>query len=252
VALTVVTWNLKGSAGPDLAVVAEHLRKVGADVVALQECQRRHARELGHMLGARSVGWGFKHFPVRTWSEGMAVLGLTVPVAVDTSALSFRWRPWSFRRRIFQVAEVGGDVPFTLVNLHLSTAREAERRAVEVTTVLRVLAAASGESVVVGDLNDKPGAPLFGQFAEAGLRDAWVEARPDATPAESTTNWGGWVAGTPEDPSRRLDYVLVSAGLAAEGAELPRPGDDGFDAFRTLSDHLPLAVTLAAGGPRPG
>jgi endonuclease/exonuclease/phosphatase family metal-dependent hydrolase len=245
VALTVVTWNLKGSAGPDLAVVAEHLRRVGADVVALQECQRRHARELGHALGARSVGWGFKHFPVRTWSEGMAVLGLTVPVAVDTNALSFRWRPWSFRRRIFQVAEVGGSVPFTLVNLHLSTAREEERRAVEVTTVLRVVAAAPGEVVIVGDMNDKPGAPLFGQFAGGGLRDAWDEARPDATPAESTTNWGGWVPGTPKDPSKRLDYVLVSGGLAVDGVDLPRPGDEGFDAFRTVSDHLPLAATLS-------
>ena len=35
--LTLVTWNLKGSNGPDLAAVAAHLRAVDADVVALQE-----------------------------------------------------------------------------------------------------------------------------------------------------------------------------------------------------------------------
>jgi endonuclease/exonuclease/phosphatase family metal-dependent hydrolase len=223
---------------------------VGADVVALQEVQRHQARELGRLLGARTVGWGFKHWPVRTRSEGMAVVGVTLPAEVRTRALSFRWRPWSWRRRIFQVAQVAGAEPIALVNLHLSTAREEERRAVEVATVLRVVGVADRPTVVVGDLNDDPEAPLFAQLAAGGLRDAWADARPGAAPSDATTNWPGWLPGTTKDPRRRLDYILVSDELEVVDVDLPRPGDEGFDTFRTLSDHLPLAATLGLRAPR--
>lgn len=108
-----MTWNLKGSAGPDLGGVIDHLRAEGADVVALQEVQWHQARRIARGLGARSRGWSFKHWPLRTWPEGMAVIGVTRDVRVRTRALSHPWRLWSWRRRIVQLASIaaprGGD-----------------------------------------------------------------------------------------------------------------------------------------------
>ena len=65
-----LSWNLKGSANPDTAAVAEHIRSEGADLVALQEVQWHQARRLARALGATSRRWSFKHFPGRTWPEG--------------------------------------------------------------------------------------------------------------------------------------------------------------------------------------
>lgn len=253
VPLTLVTWNLKGSAGPDLAVVAAHLRAVGADVVALQECQRHQARRLGGLLGATSVRWGFKHWPVRTRPEGMAILGVTVPVAVRTRALSFRWQPWSWRRRIYQVAEVpatADDGAALLLNVHFSTERERERRAHELATVVRVMEAMGAPTILAGDTNDRPGSDLFAALADAGLRDAWVEAHPGSVEPDGATSWPGWTRGTPEPPTRRIDLVAVSDAIAVAGASVPRFGEDGFEAFPAVSDHLPLAATLGIGPPR--
>ena len=155
---TLVSWNLKGSGNPDTDAVAAYLREVGADVVGLQEVQWHQARRIARALGARSSGWGFKHWPVRTWPEGMAVIGMTREVDVRTRALSSRWRLWSWRRRIVQVATVaatgpgaahgdddadstgedgggkGGASGFTLVNVHLTPHGQAELRTTETRT----------------------------------------------------------------------------------------------------------------------
>ena len=105
-ALTVVTWNLKGSERPDTGVVVRYAREVGADVLLLQEVQRRQARAVAGGLGAASLRWGFKHWPVRTHPEGMAVVGVTLPAAVRTRAVTHPWRIWSWRRRIVMTATV--------------------------------------------------------------------------------------------------------------------------------------------------
>lgn len=252
VSLTLVTWNLKGSAGPALAVVSDHLRAVGADVVALQECQRHQARRLGALLGARSVRWGFKHWPVRTRPEGMAILGVSVPVAVRTTALSFRWQPWSWRRRIYQVGQVpatADDGAALLLNVHFSTERERERRAHELATVVRVMEAMGAPTILAGDANDRPGSDLFAALAAAGLRDAWLEVHPGSVEPDGATNWRGWTRGTTKPPTQRIDLIAVSDVIAVVAATVPRFGEEGFEAFPAVSDHLPLTATLGVGRP---
>ncbi|HLM65429.1 MAG TPA: endonuclease/exonuclease/phosphatase family protein [Acidimicrobiales bacterium] len=255
--LTIATWNLKGSKGLDVTAVAAHLRAVGADIVALQEVQRHQARALGLALDARSVRWGFKHWPVRTWPEGMAVIGVSFAARVRTRALSARWRPWSSRRRVFQLATFAPDVsgegatPLVLANVHLSTRRNEQRRAGEVTAVLAAVRSGPGLPVVIGDFNERPGGAIFEGFAAAGLRDAWDDVRPGVPEAEKTTYWPRWKAGTSAAPSQRLDYLMIPAAVTVAGVVVPRPGDEGFARFATLSDHLPLAATLdvATGAP---
>ena len=249
-----MTWNLKGSDAPDVAAVADHLADTGADLVVLQEVQRRQARAIARRLGAASSRWGFKHWPVRTWAEGMAVIGVTRPARVRTRALSFRFRLWSWQRRIYQRATVdlaptpgvpAVHPPLTLVNVHLSPYDRAAMRTAEVGIVATVIGTAPGPIVLAGDLNDDPGADFFARLTAAGLRDAWDDAAsPGTRPA---TNWRGWRKGTTKDPKRRLDYVLVSGGVRVVRVDIPRPGDEGFGRFAGLSDHLPVAATLAIG-----
>jgi len=101
--LTLLSWNLKGSKGVDVRAVVDHIEAMAADVVVLQEVQRRQARAIARSLGAVSQRWGFKHWPIRTWPEGMAVIGVTRPARVRTYAITHPWVLWSWRRRILQV-----------------------------------------------------------------------------------------------------------------------------------------------------
>jgi endonuclease/exonuclease/phosphatase family metal-dependent hydrolase len=255
VELTVMTWNLRGHDGPDVDAVAEAVRASGADVVALQEVQRRQARSVARGVGAASLGWGFKHWPAPIPAEGLAIMGVTRPLRVRTRSLSFRFRLWSWRRRIFQVTLVrpeGEREPaFALVNTHLSPFDADDRRIREAATLLRA-ASSRWPTVVVGDLNDDPDAASIARFRQAGFRDVWAEVHPDDAGGDGATNWHGWKRGTTERPTRRLDYVLVPAPAEVVRVSLPRPGDDGFAVFTTVSDHLPVVATLSFDGTGPG
>ena len=263
---TLVSWNLKGHANPDIAGMVDRLRAMGADVVVLQEVQWHQARAIARALGARSRRWSLKHVPVRTWPEGMAIVGVTRHVHVRTRALSHRWRLWSWRRRIVQVATVAGtdddrgggragDGSFTLLNVHLTPHGQVELRVVETTAVLAIVAQRTGPTVISGDFNERPGGAIHRQLAAAGLRDGWgephgrevppggAERPPDPWP----TNWRGWRRGTPTAPTQQLDYVYVSPGVETVVVSAPRPGDDGFGRFAGLSDHLPVTAVLELG-----
>jgi len=252
VRLRVLTWNLKGGDGLDVAAVVDHIRAVGADVVALQEVQWHQARAIARGLGARSRRWAFKHWPVRTWPEGLAVVGVTVSVSGRGRALSHRWQLWSWRRRIAVIGRLDGtDVAF--LDLHLSPHSADELREAEVAVVLAALADHDGPAIVAGDLNDRPDGPIHRRLAAAGLRDAWL-AQPhddgDDDVDGGATNWQGWRPGTTKRPSRRIDYVYVSDGIEVVDADVPTSGgddDDGLAPFAALSDHLPLSAELAWG-----
>jgi endonuclease/exonuclease/phosphatase family metal-dependent hydrolase len=247
--LTLVSWNLKGSKGVDVHAVVDHIEATVADVVVLQEVQLRQARAIARSLGARSLQWGFKHWPIRTWPEGMAVIGVTRPAPARTHAITQRWMLWSSRRRFLQVGALSLDAEarpgpsVTLVNAHLSSGGNAAARALEAEAIVRRVAERGRQAVVAGDLNDLPGADVHARFRAAGLRDVWSALRGDEP---GPTNWRGWVPGTPKPPTQRLDYVLVTQGLDPAAVSVPRHGDPDFAPFASISDHLPLAATVAA------
>jgi endonuclease/exonuclease/phosphatase family metal-dependent hydrolase len=263
--LTVLSWNLKGSKGVDVRAVVDHIRAMAADVVVLQEVQFCQARAIARSLGAESRSWGFKHWPVRTWPEGMAVIGVTQPAPSRTHAITHRRMPWSSRRRILQIATVrvdaqpgtgstgtgtgtGTGTDVTLVNVHLSSGDAAPVRVLEADAVIRRIAERRRPAIVAGDLNDHPGSDVYLRFEEAGLRDVWAVLRPDEP---GPTSWRAWVPGTPRPPTRRIDHVFVSDGLAPESVSVPRFGDADFPPFASISDHLPVTATVAASGAGP-
>lgn len=277
---TLVTWNLKGAEDPDAQAVADHLRAEGADLVCLQEVQWHQARRIARALGARSCGWSFKHWPVRTWPEGMAIIGVDRPVSVRARALTARWRVLSWRRRLLQAGSVHGAPPLTVVNLHLSPHDLSTLRTVEAGAVLDHVARTPGPVVVCGDLNERPGGELHDRFAAAGLRDATATAagapdppvvsgaadgpdgptvgvadgpdgpaatRPRRGADRLPTNWHGWRRGTTAPPTQQLDFVYVGEGV--EVAEVRVPRGEEVARFGVISDHLPVTAELEVGGP---
>jgi endonuclease/exonuclease/phosphatase family metal-dependent hydrolase len=198
--------------------------------------QRGQARRIARGLAARSVDWSFKHLNFRTWPEGAALIGVTRPVRARGIALTRRFQPWNWRRRIIQVARIGSDL--MVVNAHLTSGRpnhsERERE-------LKAVAARfdPGRTVLVGgDLNCWPTDAALAVLTAEGLRDTWP-----AGAGEILTNWAAGRLRTLA-PNRRLDYLWAPTAVTATAAHVPRHGDGDFATFSRLSDHLPVTTTL--------
>ena len=98
-------------------------------------------------------------------------------------------------------------------------------------------------TVLIGDLNASPHDPEILLLAEAGLRDAFLvsapqgggpDSRQDASP-ESQESRGAGYTSTSRDPTRRIDYIWLSADLKASNFSI---------ADSLASDHFGVAVTL--------
>lgn len=218
VSINVVTWNLRGRARPDVGKIGELLTGFGADIVALQEVQRRQARALAAALGSATAEWSFKHWPFPTPAEGLAVLSRHRLVSARTVRLSRCAPPWSYRRRIAQLCalEVEGRA-VRLANCHLAN-DDADARLAQ---AQRLLTEVEPSGFVAGDLNARPGGRVLRLLRDAGLRDAMADAHPDA-------------------PADRIDYVLVPDGWRVVDAWVPSEADSDMEMYRRLSDHLPV------------
>ncbi len=223
----ILTWNLHGSAQPNLALVAEVIAGYAPDVVALQEVQRHQAHHLAHRLGWRHA-WARKHFPYSPllWrrAEGLAVLSPHLLSDTSPRTLSPGVSTWTYRHRIVLATDVarGGDV-VRVYDTHLSSDSADERIAQS-----RRLAAQIGLddpplAIVAGDLNAHDEVEVLREFRRVGLRDA---------------------GGAPTNPSiapvQRLDYVVVPEAAVITDEHSP----DGGQSWHELSDHLPVMVEL--------
>jgi len=240
VQLTVTTWNLQGSKGVDAEFVARHAREQGADVLLLQEVQRKQARRIARALDARSHRWALKHWPVRIPAEGMAIIGVTRPVTgVRSWAVTRRWAFWSWRRRLIQIGHVDD---LSVVNVHLTPhgpTSDADRAA-EVRWLLGRMEEA-GPAIVGGDFNADPTDGVLVSLTDAGLGDAWLAAHPDDADG-GLTNWSGR---RNRPPMRRIDYLWASDAVGVDDVAVPPYADDpAFAPYPALSDHLPLTVRL--------
>jgi endonuclease/exonuclease/phosphatase family metal-dependent hydrolase len=238
-AITVLTWNLRGSARPDLDAVAKQLRVRAPDVAALQEVQHGQAISIARALGWASAHWSFKHFPVVKALEGLAVLSPHALEDARTLVVSRCIPPWSHRRRIAQLVRLRvAERILLLANMHLASGDARARRQ----QARRLLAVLQPGTLVVGDLNDRAGSDVLRLFTAAGLRDTWAARHPGAPEADGATHWRP--RDPDERPTRRLDYVLAPQGDHLLAATVPTAADSDLGAYRRLSDHLPLTTRL--------
>jgi endonuclease/exonuclease/phosphatase family metal-dependent hydrolase len=238
-AVRVLTWNVQGARGLDVATAGELLRAARPDVIVLQEVQRRQAERLAGAVGMADHRWVLKHWPVVRRAEGLAVL--TQHRLVSSTAFRIRRGPfWSSRRRIGIDATVDtGAVVVRVLDVHLSASGDAGRRVAEARLLIDRAGSAVPAPVIAGDLNDHPRDGAHVELVGAGWVDAWHRVHGDSAGA---TNWTpGPRAG--REPTQRLDYVLAPSGSVVEDAAVlgpPRSPDE----MGALSDHLPLVATV--------
>ena len=239
--LRIMSWNLRGAAKPRLDSVVEIVQAHEPDVLALQEVRRGQARRIAGLLGWRRPVWALKHNPYwPAWwlAEGLALLShhrLAVhPPVVLTPEVDRR----TFRRRILLPAEVllDGDQRVLVIDAHLSSGDDDELRVRQAHHVLSILPD-SLPTVLVGDLNATPRAGSINALIDGGFLDAWPAAAPASEPGFTYPA---------NAPRRRIDYVMVSRGVAIAEVSVP---DDLGAAMSGLSDHRPLLVRLELSEP---
>jgi endonuclease/exonuclease/phosphatase family metal-dependent hydrolase len=232
--LTVVTWNAQGSHGLDIDAAAAALREFDAQLILIQEIQRRQLGALRVAMYAADGRWRFKHWPVKVASEGLGVLA-TQPLAdVRGWVLAHRWEVWNWRRRVMVECSVElGSRRVRFVDVHLGAGVPVAER---VRQAEMVMDRSGGALVIAGDLNSGPESAELAAFATRG----WIpaEQRLTAHVETSATNWkpGTRIAA----PTQRLDYVLVRESV--EVVEVFVPSD--WERWASLSDHLPVVTRL--------
>jgi endonuclease/exonuclease/phosphatase family metal-dependent hydrolase len=237
----ITTWNLLGSASPDVSSIAAELDRLAPDAVALQEVRRAQARRLARSLGWRWT-WVRKHYPYGPlwWrAEGLAVLSPHHLERPHRAVISTGTRIWSWRHRVLLAVTVVRPEATTseslrLVDVHLAAHRDTAERLAQarVTTALALAdAALLGLTVVIaGDLNSHGDVELLDAFGAATPIDAWSSAHP-GVPA--LTN--------PSDaPRQTLDHILAPEGTEVLDVTVPTGGPR----WAAMSDHLPVTATL--------
>lgn len=223
---TALTWNVHGSAAPDVEAIAAAIQESSPDVVVLQEIRKRQATSLAPMLQMR-FSWALKHYPYTKamwWrAEGMAIMTPHLLDAVGHTEISDEEPMRSWRRRIAQWGLVGrADRSMLMIyNLHLSPHDDADSRRAEAVRV----------RYLVASIGDEPPAVVAGDFNDAGDPSV-IENLPgvEHVPAPMSN---------PSDvPTQSLDHVLLPA--HASNVEVSAP--DGSEQWAAISDHLPVTV----------
>jgi endonuclease/exonuclease/phosphatase family metal-dependent hydrolase len=229
---TVLTWNVHGSAGPDVESIATSIRAQSPDVVVIQEIRKRQAAALADELSMR-YSWVLKHEPytkLMWWrSEGMAIMTPHLLDAVGHTEISDDQPMRSWRRRVAQWGLVGrADRAMLMIyNLHLSPHHDADSRRSEAVRVSELVARIGDDPppVVAGDFNDADDPSIID--ALPGVEHV---AAPMSNPSEA--------------PTQALDHVLLPAN--ARDVEVGAPA--GGTQWAALSDHLPVTVRFTLPG----
>jgi endonuclease/exonuclease/phosphatase family metal-dependent hydrolase len=229
---TVVTWNVHGSAGPDVRALAAVLAAQAPDVIALQEIRWHQAFLVSRRLRMRR-SWALKHFPLTPllpWlAEGMAILTPHQLAEPRVRIISRGASVWTFRRRITQWATVVRGRPadhdeLVVFNAHLSPGDLAAERRDEARRLAELCrrVASTAPLVIAGDLNDADDPTIV-----ATLPAIEADAPPPTNPADG--------------PYQTIDHVLVPPDATGVSTSVPAGGSR----WARFSDHLPVTVRFS-------
>jgi endonuclease/exonuclease/phosphatase family metal-dependent hydrolase len=250
--------------------VAQALHLLAADVVAFQEMGGADGlAELQRRLGR--LGLNYPHSEIvggYDTNTQVAVLSRYPIVARRSHAderFLLRGRRFQTTRGILEIdIKVSSAYRFTLMTVHLKSRRETgsapqqEVREQEAQVLRRLIDARLREHpdanlVVLGDFNDTKDSLTFRTIRGRG-RTALIDTRPAerngdtlaaARPGQSPRNVAWTHFFEREDLYSRVDYILVSPGMAREWD----PQDTyvlAFPNWGEASDHRPLVATFLA------
>ncbi|MGI5491700.1 endonuclease/exonuclease/phosphatase family protein [Microtetraspora malaysiensis] len=225
---TLITYNIRMGFGLkgrlDLDRIAGWARAQHPDVVLLSEVDRGWMLNGGHDDLARiAAGLGMRYYfaPAADPLWGDALL-TNLPVRqIVSHPLGRHDYPTGAQAQAI-VLTVGG-TEVGIVNTHLQA---PPGQAPEAAAIVRALAQPRGGTarpvLLAGDLNTTPDDPAMRVLTAAGLSDPLLAlGDPPTSPADA--------------PTERIDHVLLSPGLRAVEARVPRV---------PFSDHLPIVVRL--------
>ncbi|CAA9296722.1 MAG: hypothetical protein AVDCRST_MAG61-760 [uncultured Friedmanniella sp.] len=229
----VMSWNLHFGVGPDGAVDLESIARTieahDPDVLLLQEVSRGWVQGGGTDMAtwlSQRLDRPFVFGAAADGRFGNAVLARRELSDAEVLALPFGAGPQQ-RSAVSARTEVGG-VPMTVTSIHLQhRPANSGTRVRQVQTFLDSAPLAPGgpARILGGDLNATPGTPEVALLIGAGFVSA-VDAVGD--PRQLTD--------PSRAPTRRIDWVF-GRGVGFSDARVLTGV--------TLSDHLPLVVTIA-------
>lgn len=241
--LRVVTYNIQyGGGGQNLDSIIGVIRTADASIVALQEVDVHWSARSGFADQAtdiaRALGMHVRFAPIYSIADstgdrpprqfGVALLSrhpitgfanrpLTRLSTQETTPAP-RLQPGLLEARV----AVGGRT-VRVFNTHLDYRADPAVRRQQVAEMIGYIAEdTTTPTLLLGDLNASPGAPEL-QPLLAILRDSWPVTQGPGHTIPSAA------------PDKRIDYVLVSPGMAVLDAWVPAT---------TASDHRPVVVEL--------
>jgi endonuclease/exonuclease/phosphatase family metal-dependent hydrolase len=218
------SYNIEGRQDPE--AIARVIEASGADIIALQEVSRGWlidgstdlaswlAQRLNmHVLFKGTTGpmWGnaiLTRYPIMDHGSG----GL--PLAGSLLGRGYLWVKF----------DVGAQSPIQIIATHLHHLDdEVVVRLAQVPVLIEYWDHAP-HSVILGDLNARPGEADIDLILQTGLIDSWTEAGSGVGYTYS--------AG---DPFKRIDWIWHTPDLVSLDVEVLQS---------TASDHLPVIITL--------
>lgn len=224
-----MTWNVCGSAQPDISALATVIRTESPDVVVLQEIGEAQAEALATALVMRYT-WARKHSPARRLGRGRAEgLAMMTPHALGApghTEITEDQPGRSPSRQIAQWALIGRpDRTMAMVfNLLLSSHDDAEARWLEAHRVRGIVESIGDEQpvIVAGHLNDADEPMIIAELPG-------IEHLMPAPTSPSAT------------PERLLDHVVLPVDATDIAVTVPAGGP----AWAALSGHLPVTARFA-------
>ncbi len=229
--IKVASYNMRKGIGTDRRRsperVLEVLREIDADVIALQEADRRFGARAAvitpHLLEEHS-DWKAVTFGMRAGSMGWHGNALLVRKSADILDCEVIHLPALEPRGAVTAAVEIGKAKVRIVGMHLDLSGLWRRR--QAATIMSHVdnCAASHPTVLMGDLNEWSAASgclrdFAGAYAFAATGPSFHARRPVG----------------------RLDRIMVSGGLSVEAC-----GVHASPAARKASDHLPIWAELRA------
>lgn len=235
-ASAVVTWrvasyNIHHGRGMDdrvdLERIAAVLRRLDADIIALQEVDERVARSgqvdqasrLGELLGMHHAFGSFMDYQGGRY--GLAILSRCALQRIEPVRLTEGNEPRV--ALLVEVMQPDGSI-LTVVNVHFDWVSDDGFRFTQAREVAQLLDGLAGPFILAGDFNDVPGSrtlSLFHERAEEAVKP------PDRRFTFSST-----------EPQKEIDFVFVSPAAAWSVASVDVVNES------VASDHLPVMAVL--------
>lgn len=227
----VMTYNIHSAVsyfrGQELEAIAQVIESNGSDIVALQEISR------GWIMsgGIDMVSWLSERLEMDAVFTGTAnkLWGVAIlsryPILESGAGPLPGMDSLIPRGYIWAKIDVGTQTPLFIINTHLHHVSNREDiRLAQVSTLLEVWDH-NERTILLGDMNARPGSGEMDLIAQSGFLDAWAES-------------GSGIEYTlpAHIPSVKVDWIWHTRDLLSIETRVPST---------TASDHLPVITTIA-------